>query len=397
MVGCQPEAAVDDMRVDLVVDDSKSILGFLRVTGGNYRDLLRRLTDRRVTSGLTVRSLNRTSAMVKSSDLLKKEFYRFDDTPLQNAFDHAARGAPNVVTVVVSDLVQSGSDPEKAVRALSAALERAPHVLIIGMSAPYYEDSDQCEPDCDPDTDRHFYLIALASDPRYLRTFMTTTGVERLADRRTAEEIERGIGDGPTLFYSHAPILDASNIEIMARQQSEWQPLHGETTIISCDAGMTHAPFAAFVTRVERTEQAPSLFLRVRARVNAAIADSARIETCVDAVRTPPPTRRPPDVKGVALRGLTPLVSDAGRSTWLELQYDATLPTTNQWTIYRVRSFIKAGPRHVPWWVERWSADDRSKDGTLALESLVREIVKHRADETPVMEIWLGLAYEQLI
>lgn len=398
---CVRETPVTDLRVDLVIDDSESMAGFLRVSGGTYRDLLRLLTERLVMPGTTIRSLSRPFQSVeRSSDLLQEDFYRSDTTPLQNAFDRVESNGQNVVTVVVSDMVQSGSDIRVAIEALTEALDRSPHVLIIGLTTPFYEDSQKCAPNCRQDIDRHFYLIALAHDALHLKAFMTATGIEGLADHRTAEEVRKGTGEGPTLFYSNAPILKASRIEIIAPKQSEWSAVVREKTTIDCDAGMNPAPFVAFATAAPRSRQLTPLFLRVNVRVDSTIADSVHIMPKIDQTNSPPATTRATATTKVSLtpNGWAPLDGE-GQPRWIKLQFDAELPRTNQWRIFRVRSYIRAGPLHVPWWVEKWSREDHSTDGTLALESIVRTINDRNRSKgkSLLLEMWLGLIYEKPI
>src|SRR5689334_12542872 len=83
---CQSEQAVLDLKIDLVVDDSISMAGFVRVSGGNYRRALSAVTELRVVPKLTIRRLSRPMAPIASPvALFTEDFYGILTTPLQNA------------------------------------------------------------------------------------------------------------------------------------------------------------------------------------------------------------------------------------------------------------------------------------------------------------------------
>ena len=66
---CQRDDTVRDLNIDMVVDNSKSMAGFLRVAGGNYRRLLSAVTDLRVASRVTIRSLSRPALLLRLQSL----------------------------------------------------------------------------------------------------------------------------------------------------------------------------------------------------------------------------------------------------------------------------------------------------------------------------------------
>lgn len=390
---CQREEAVHDLQIDLIVDDSSSMAGFLRVAGGDYRKLVSDLTDLGVTPPVKIRPLNRPGVILQSTaPLFTEDFYgRFHTTPLQNAFEKVPQDPTNIVTVLVSDLVQSkkGADPRDAIRALSRALECAPYAMVMGLTAPYYE-RGRIE-------NRHFYLVALAHDQRYLRKFVTTTKVDRLADHRTIEEIRDGIGEGPTLFYSMAPMLSALKIEVVAQHGREWSPADRETTI-DCYGGLFRTPFAAFATSARRQSRIPPLLLGIHARVDATITGNAQIRADVESVRVPTPVlhRTTGGSRVISPGSIAPLVGN-GRRRWLNLRVEGEIPRdTNQWRFCRVRLYVTNGRVNPPWWVERWSAEEPPKDGTLAVKGIVNKIIEDVAVESLLTEFWIGLTYEQL-
>jgi len=405
---CKPAEVVRDLRIDLVVDDSISMAGFVRIRGGDYRRVLSAITDLRVVPRVTIRSLNRPIVPISSPVVLYTEkFYRFRTTPLQNALDRIPRDPANMVTVLVSDLLQSkrGEDPRNVTRALARALNCAPYAMVIGFSAPFYEDARICSPNCRPDPQRHFYVIAMAHDLRYLRKFVSTTKVDALADHRSVQDIRNGDGEGPTLFYSMAPVLSASRIEVVAPQQEDWSVVDRENTMVDCHAGLFQTPFVAFAT--PRAAKTPTLFARINARVNATVDDVKVLADDVQQTRVPGPVTAikavDPKRRIVNPRHFTPLVG-TGRTRWFELRLDGDIPNSNQWRIYRVRMKVPADSVHPPWWVERWMAEwttgwkaqDPPPDETLALEGIVNEIIQGPETKALLTEFWIGLTYEQL-
>lgn len=373
---CTPPARQPLPPVEIIVDDSESMAGFLRSEGGDvYRKVLENLIARsgqvvvrplnslpresRVDAGTRRRKRSSSSGAPRASvgNPFSDTFYSKQATPLDAAFRAARDDQGNRIFVIVSDLLQPRSSPGAATRMLAAALQNKRAVLIVGFRSAFSSQVlPRCTPRCTSTALRPpVFVIVLAPTSAILREFE-----EQVALRANSVQTD----SSPHYFYGDGPALAVGNV-LPAKQRGErWSIVRQD---VDCKAEFGPRQ-VIYVSR-----DAPSRFrLELSPIVRTSVIDLTEAEPDVSFVDEG--SVRAAAFEPSAAR-LEHRVGMVYKSTGIRVAYALDQPTQG-WRAYRVR--YRPGDRSLsaPDWVTNWSKEEPAYNPERNVDAVNVYIVK---------------------
>lgn len=326
-------------RVQIIVDNSRSMTGFLRAKKGDvYRRALENLMSK--LGQPIVRPLNATTQRVPAAQMLDETFYSEGTTPLGNAFKVARDDRRGDVFVLVTDLAQDRSQLGQASSVLAEALKTKRALLIVGAESAF--SAPRCSPDCDAEMKVPFYFVVLAPTPEILREFESRVGL------RASTVTGR---NSPNFFFADGPALEADAINLTSSSRdTNWRlDAGGGLAEPYCRSERAYRK-VLFVVGTPETKSPLQLRLRVKVNTSLSTMSAARVEiTYVDTG-----DRRPNRSEASKIRhdrGEIPIYEP----TDLEITYQLDPPPESGWRTYRIRYLTDQDSLATPVWVTEWN------------------------------------------
>jgi hypothetical protein len=384
---CAPRDLVDLPNVDLLIDDSISMRGFVQSDrGGRYRAVIERFERSGIGDNVTIRRLSSPGRepIKRSTTVLDPTLYSKDDTPLERAFDFA-RATPDSITVLISDLEHSttNGDTRQARAALAAALVNKASVLLLGVRSAYSnQQMPRCSPTCPPQY-RHFYVMIMARSPEILKLLVARSGIDSVAFDDDAAKIF-----GAPLYYSTRPAVEVTGVELLSDPvRGAWTEFR-ETAHIPCsDQALGHVQASFSYHGAWPSEP-------LRLLVNVIVHDP--LSDLSEAVLQMSKIERPGwlSPRSVPTNGLQHSAHDRAFMTDKPIRFEYNLHETkrNTWDIYRIWFETKPANIEVPPWVARWNDQiPATRDASPAVAALVRTIIKEVTEKKPVLEHFIAI------
>jgi hypothetical protein len=374
--------------VDLVVDDSKSMRGFVQSQQGDrYRAVVDQLLQNAIGDSMTIRRLSapRHESIRHAADLFEPAFYVRDDTPLDRAFLFAKANATHI-TILLSDLEQStGEDDVRAAEAaLVSALDKKKAVLLLGVRSAFNnQQRPQCSPAC-PAQQRYFYVIVMAPSPAILRSFVDRTRLDKFAFDDTIASPY-----GPTLFYSSRPALEVDRVDLDS-VRGPWKQFRDVVHTSGADQTFDRLQ-ASFSYRY--TWPVEALKLRVHIAVHDPVQDLSHAVPKMAEIRRP----GPPMPREIPASGLSHSAEGQtfARDKTVSFEYKFPQPRPHTWSIYRVWFISRRANIEIPLWVKKCSEQaPATKDAYPAVAALVRTMIREVTEKEPMMEHFIAIGQD---
>jgi hypothetical protein len=391
---CRVELPKEVLPVDFVIDDSKSMIGFLRGDSLRYWECIGSLING-VASGMSaqVHRLSPPNAAVTNvNEARGQSFYGDDDTPLSAAFAYAAdrRGA----VVIVSDLQQdeAGRDVNALTESVRSAVLTHPFVSIIGYELPYLHrhKKDERRTKQQP-VSQHLYAVVMTSTLQTYEQLTSYMRGERLSAQQTSvRQITPRRKDGPFLFSSMAfrriPTLDEYYVENGWHRDRDPKP-------VNCSRGPAVVySWLAYVFEYDP----PPLHFRVHATTTLPVNDPRRIAIQVCEYDVPPRDNRlcreiiAPDGTNVATIIQQVPHDNTGLTEYnnleFEVEYRLPLPEGVNRAFYRATFRLGQANVEAPPWVDDWNTVDIGDETkTLNLKAIVDTIIRSVTEREPFL------------
>jgi len=388
--GCNPTDLPELPAVDMIVDDSKSMRGFVQSEGGDrFRAVVDQLLQGAVGDSITFRKLSapRQEATTQATDLFVRDFYREEDTPLDRAFSFA-KANPARITIILSDLEQSTdrNDVRVVQRALAASLVEKNAILLLGVRSAFSnQEAPRCAPACSPQQHRFFYVLIMAPSRGILRAFVEATRIDRFAfDDATAA------ADGPTLFYSSRPALEADSVELFTDpERGPWKPWR-ESVGVSC-ADQAGGRLQSSFTYAKKWPLDP-LMLRVHVVVHDPIQNFSRAVARVSMTEYPG-LGNPRFVRAGVSHSARVQVFALDRV--VSFNYVFARPRPHTWNVYRVWFESAQGSTEIPRWVRTCSLQHPTTTNAYpTVAALVRTMIKVVTEKEPMIEHYIAIGQD---
>jgi hypothetical protein len=391
MFGCAPDLT-ELPPIDLIIDNSKSMTGFVQSEGGGrYRAVINQILRNGFGDKVTIRKLSAPARdpIRQAASLFDPSFYLDDDTPLQMAFDYARLNSARI-TILLSDLEQSASDEDMRVAeaALVNALKKKRAVLLVGVRSPFSnQQSPRCSPMCAAQQHRYFYLMVMAPSREILRLFVDRTRIDKFAFDDSSDSKY-----GPPLFYSNRPALEVDNVQLLTDPaRGPWTPFR-ENGHVSC-ADQTFNRVQASFTYTNAWPSEP-LRLLVHVTVHDPVQDFSRTVARIAKVDRPGVAATPQEIPASGLS------HSAHRQAFVNdklvsFKYVFRKPRPHSWNVYRVWFDSKQANIEVPTWVKKCNEQaPATKDAYPALAALVRTIIREVTEKEPMMEHFIAIGQD---
>jgi len=389
---CQPATGAELPPIDILIDDSISMRGFVNSEhGGRYRAMVKQLLENGVGEKVQIRRLSTpTRDLIQNREqVFAPTMYSNENTLLQRAFEFAQRRKGHVV-ILVSDLEQSTSDGDA--RDATSALETMlgtdrKHIMVLGIRSAYSNQrSPRCSPTCPSQGSRYLYLMVMAESPAALRLFVDRTHIDKFAfdDKEAAR-------NGWPLFYSSRPALEVTGIELLSDPaRGHWMESRETANVACADQALAHLQ-ASFSYRGAWPNE--PLRLLVKVTVNAPVDNfSSAVPEMNKIVR--PRSARPLPFPATGLshsaRGQAFITNKTVR-----LEYNFRKPTPRTWDVYQV--WFKSKPAHleIPLWVSKWNEQvSATSDGSPAVAELVRTMLRVVTEKEPLLEHYIAIGQD---
>lgn len=378
---CRNEPASPRLPIQVIVDDSKSMIGFIRAdqSGASYWHKLGNVLDELASARhIESRRLSQLSKIVQNTRVMAEtDFYGDDQTPLTAAFDYVARAGAAPV-VIVSDLQQD--EGEKGFNALADALRAAvithPYVLIVGNQLPYLPRSrKRCE--------RLLYVVIMSTTLEDYESLDAYTGVKsRSLGSQSIEDVKAERPKGPFLFNSQ-PFITIQRVDEDYAGSQGWQ--HQDARVVYCRP----SPVVVWSALVYLAKDAPP---PARFRVEATTTMPVRSPEQVNVTlceELPPRNDGPGICQPVVLEG-----GGKPAKVWAFTSHDSTglterndlkfevdyqLPFAPGRDHARYRAELSLGEGNVepPDWVSKWTTVDLTDPSkTLHLQGILNTVIR---------------------
>ena len=404
---CQDEAqsvvkpAGEFRRLDLYVDSSGSMKGFVGRANSDYSRALMSLLERAATAGydLSVFSfadrLSNPLGNVGAATILKTNFYSGKETSFPHLFERITREYnKGAISVVVSDLVQSGrtGDQRSLILGFQELARNHPQVLLLALRSSF----------------EGLYFVEGARAGTSQLLSLDGTAVEKsrpfyalviAPTRNDLDEARRFLLpslQGYEEFDASSPGLKLTDVEYSPSEGSipVWNTYN---PVEPLPAGLLSSP-RALLSFLEITPPAGAKSpLRLRFsfedskdyrshglwslrdlsfKVHRRSLRSGKWTQAVDAEIHP-----------------EALLSADGK--FLNINYTFPRPDTSSWDLYHVRLMPGAGNLRLPSWVEEWTTPDDSLpiwgNRTFKLELFIEALTRSLREQVPVSEHYLLL------
>ena len=182
--------------VDIYIDGSQSMAGYVRGSGRSYYETMVRTLLKGVTTGngythkiWKVSEKLEEVTQQNESEFFSEGFYNGKDSPLRSLIDRITKQSPLKLSVIISDMVLSerGTDQRLLVEALRSAAKVFPQIQLVGMRSQFWgkywvEARPAAVPvlqlqasQAEPRSGRPFYILYLAPSEKTLQTFNANT------------------------------------------------------------------------------------------------------------------------------------------------------------------------------------------------------------------------------
>ena len=395
-----PSTPVSRCEIDVYLDASQSMIGYLSPKKSAYRNtldtILGNLSGSNVSANVYPFGLDVGAPLGPDSRYpLNWRFYSQEFTSLPAVLRHLSDGLHNShLSIIISDLVQSGqADDHKAVSsALGTALQQyrslgaEPEVDLLGFRSAFYgkysieahdklpRKLDPLDRLDDPESGRPFYVWVLSPSAEVLNScreyalrgtnplkqFSTLSPLLSVAQIQLADELLDG--GGPYQIWDRTTVTPlAHHQRMISVVQAKKGSIHSQDPLgaaLSGDLGISPINFARIGISGKRCELS----------VNNGLVGCVPTELLAK------------EHPVVSLRPDEPLI----------VQFPIGAPRAASWGLWYYKFMPGNGNLNVPSWVADWSTtDDRTMDNaskTLHIETLVRAMITHVVEPRPFLE-----------
>lgn len=374
-----------ELQLDLYIDDSKSVAGFVADRAFGYVEVLGSLLRHTETAGY-VRRVFRISDMslpvhgLSRNIVLSSNFYTGGETPLRRLLDAIRqRRDPNRIALVITDLVQSESldDQQSLAEALRLLALQNPHIVLLGFRSQF----------------RGSYYPQAASVPEYQLSvrggvrgsgrpyYLLIVAPSRAALEGFRKYVLREIGEEEA-FEPSRPSFDITAIEFHPEHQPNrkmWNS-NKDPELFPPGDSSPRGYRVAYVQGMPIKPGSAELRLQCALRQGLPLIDLDQIRYRMEKVSFVKERLR---AKPVPARGRVEF-GDSLAKGLLRVNYVLDVPEPGAWDAYRVQLWPGNGNLGVPAWVDAWSTEtdespargDRTVHFSQFVEALVRAITE---------------------
>lgn len=391
-----------DRRLDLYVDASGSMRGFVGRSNSDYSRALSYLLEHAATAGYDLNAFgfaNQVSAPlgnVSAAAILRPGFYSGGETSFPDLFERIIREHDKgVVSVVVSDLVQSGriGDQRSLILAFQKLARKRPQVLLLAFRSSfegrYFVEGAHAGTSLllsldgtTAERSRPFYALVIASsltDLNEARRFL-------LPSLRGYEE-----------FDASRPGLKLTDVEYLPSVDGLTPVWNTYKAVEPLSTGLPAFPR----TLLSFNEIAPPMGPNSPLRLCFSFEDSPDYRShglwspedlsfTVHRSYLQTGKWKPAEEADIAPEAL---FSADGK--FLNVSYALPRPDPFNWDLYRVRLMPGAGNLRLPSWVEEWTTPDDSLpiwgNRTFKLELFIEAMTRSLREQVPISEHYLLL------
>jgi hypothetical protein len=388
--GCSPPRLADLPPVDVLIDTSRSMKGFVHAeNGGRYRKVLDRILER-IGDKVTIRRLTAPNGepIRPVRAVYKPDLYVDDITPLDRAF-RFARESPQRITVLISDLEHSTKDGDlrDAERAIVVALSIKKNALVIGIKSPYInQESPACSPNCHAQGRRNLYVLIMASSPGLLRLLVDTTEIDGFAN-----DDPDAAKNGSPIYYSDRSAAEVDDITLFGDpDRGAWREFRYPGRVRCADSALDRLQ-ASFSYRDQWPKE--PLRLLVTFVVRDPIQNFSWTAPRIERVERPS-SRLRQAVKTHVVRHFADgeAFAEGGKPKSIRVEYNFTKPGIQKWDVYRV--WFESNPANmaIPKWVAKWNEQvPASEDATPAVAALVRMMIREVTQKQVLLEHFIAI------
>jgi hypothetical protein len=384
---CRPPSATASgplPAMEIVIDDSESMRGFVDASNSAYRRLIRKLLEKSVAAGYAVgvegfADLHHDGRLGNPlSSVLSASFYRRADTPLSALFNQITAANDGKIYIVVSDMVQSetGRDSLALTGAFRKMVGVTPAITLYGFRSAFRGKYFVETPPKSIETvnmidegGKPFYMLVLAPSLERLQQFERYAGIGPLTSGS-----EYGV-QMQTFYPSETPI-ELRGVAFVPPGKSMKSAWNGFNPVDQrCNGGyvQTYAFKEADSPSGKRQELVFSMLANARQPVILPSRYSVEISKAnlSSKVSTVVPAR----TASVEVNG------KLGEASAV-LTYRFVKPDADTWDLYRIRFRAGAGNLGLPPWVQDWSTSDDHNDPqrTLNLATVIEAMVRSSSE-----------------
>lgn len=366
--------------LNLYIDDSESMKGFVTDGGSTYEQVLRRILEKAATARYALNTYKFSSKVtplgeVLSSHLVSPSFYSGAHTPLAALLNGIANDTTQL-SVVVSDLVQSEKEADQVslVKAFQKAAAKRPEVLLMAFRSSFHgryfiETPPNGWFDLDPRKDksgqgRPFYLLVVAPSKKAIRQL----------DQYVLSEL----GEDESFRATEATLV-VNNVKFAPPEQASqavWHQYSQQEEL----TGLPDSPYSAVIWWFYEPKAPQGKVSQLRLRFTAQNLDCVR-SVADFGYRVERITFRQGNFeKPTIISDLQPTAEKEKGGSVFTVTYPFPRPSPHTWDAYRIRMKPGEGNPTGPDWVSKWSTnDDRSESNanrTLHIDLLVEAMVR---------------------
>jgi hypothetical protein len=384
-------------ELDVYIDGSASMKGFVHTPGSHYVSVVSNILERGSSAaqypavarfrfpGSQRQDVERVDVHV--GDILSESFYSGTDTPLSRVLDHIAANNGNIA-IVISDFVESDKLADE--NALQDSFRRlaAKHreMRLLGYRSNfdgYYYPENRRNGGAPfqiaareelPNTGRPFYVLVVAPD------------------RASLDSAQGYVLDGTGPAYSFTPTESAvaAAKASLAKEQVAWNDFaDADSKTLRSGATRTYGSFregrasgndSSLRLDVSGDVRAPLRRVeRIRAVIRHGVYQKGRLQ------------ERPADVElAVKVSG-----KSDGDSAQLNVTFPFPRPSAGNWDVYEAKFYPGDANLSPPVWVRNWSTDsdelERNKNRTFRLASLVETMIHAITEKTAIFEEYISV------
>jgi hypothetical protein len=372
-----------DLEVDVIIDDSRSMLGYLREPTSDYRMKVQRLVGGlQAHARPTFRPLSNPDEPVDSiEEILTEEFYNKPDTPLTAAFSFAV-GHPRVAVVVISDFEQ---DEEAGVTQLCNAVKQVaqgrPYVAMYGLQTKYRHGDDTAS--------RPWYALLMTTTNESLTELEKASDIQAVSYDADFERVSETRASGPYVVHGRS-FVTVETLEWLSEPGTNtlWQEATDPQsfTCRGCDRFVQYSAFKKVATGASplRFDGVLRSDIPLRDVENLSISlfredgGGGNVPVKVDIQNLP--GKHGIEIRNRVQRSVPASDSPDARPQRLPIEFVYDLPIDGTQAVYRVE--FSAGRLNLacPAWVRNWSTTDPDCwRKTLNLDVIVESILDQAA------------------
>lgn len=380
------------LPLQLYIDGSGSMRGFVTDKEATYSKALRQILDRATTAQYPL-SIYKFAGAVSSlhtglsHQLLSPTFYDGDDTSLAHLLTQIA-GEATGLSVVVSDLIQSepGKDQLAMLKAVRKAVEKRPEVLLLAFRSrfcptsrkkPIEQERQRCSRNQSSYQERAFYVLIIAPCREALVQFQNSV----LRDLKEQES-----------FWTTQVPLQVDRIKFAPPLPSQASQSVWNLATMPDFSPALHRFFGAFIERMAPRSQEGTLRFRLAAQSRMQFSSVEQMVYQIEYT-----TFRGGRASSPVPSALQPKMErEPKKEGDLIVTYPFPRPAPRTWDAYRIRLRAGDGNLSVPPWVQEWSkVDSKSQADTPHLDSLVEAMVRASTEKVVFLEQFILLGRDR--